>query len=328
MFFISQRRRVGFTLVELLVVIAIIGILVALLLPAIQAAREAARRTECSNRLKQLGVAIHNYHDSHQVFPPGGIVTAEMCPGSGAPPTKPAFSSGKCDKSRAPWTVLILPFLEQTSLYEKFNFNTSFAHTWDEGCNTNRSLQFSNNPNYQCPSDPNSKPSIGNNNYNGCQGGGPASQAACTSESSSGRKFYTNGALFVNSEIGFADILDGSSNTYLIGETKYNFLKGSRSDLPNRYIGWGSAVRVQVTSKDYSSPTNLTAAVNSVNGFAKHGKQYFTMDESSTYFGSFHPAGAQFVFADASVNFINESIHLSTHRFLGNREDGESLQNF
>ena len=107
----NARRRRGFTLVELLVVIAIIGILVALLLPAVQSAREAARRTQCSNNLKQIGVALHNYHDTHMSFPPGGL--HHSGPGQGGDST-----SWRCS-----WLLLLLPMLEQQALYNEYDFN-------------------------------------------------------------------------------------------------------------------------------------------------------------------------------------------------------------
>ena len=105
------RGQRGFTLVELLVVIAIIGILVALLLPAIQAAREAARRAQCGNNLKQLGVAVHNYHDAYQVFPPAGIGYGWCSEGRPGFPTMLNVSG---------WTM-VLPFLEQQSLYDRYD---------------------------------------------------------------------------------------------------------------------------------------------------------------------------------------------------------------
>src|SRR6188474_2683919 len=104
--YVSLRR--AFTLVELLVVIAIIGVLVALLLPAVQAAREAARRMSCSNNLKQLSLALHNYEDTHKTLPPAGI-----------------------DSNQMSWTVLLLPYMEQKPLYDQFNFNKGAWNAFD-----------------------------------------------------------------------------------------------------------------------------------------------------------------------------------------------------
>jgi len=133
------RRRKGFTLVELLVVIAIIGILVALLLPAIQAAREAARRTECTNKLKQLGLALHNYHDTHNTLPYSS--TAANCWWG-----PPSAWYGRAHT----WNEYILPFVEQQSLYEQIDFNLNMNQT------TNWNLFHQQRfPWQECPSDPN-----------------------------------------------------------------------------------------------------------------------------------------------------------------------------
>jgi prepilin-type N-terminal cleavage/methylation domain-containing protein len=163
-------RRSGFTLVELLVVIAIIGILVALLLPAIQAAREAARRTQCSNNAKQIGLALHNYHDTHQAFPAGAWnfsaagVTNDSC-------TAPA--SGR----RAPWTVLILPYMEYQALYETADLEAQFvcSNTEPPTSGPNREVWNTNVPTYQCPSFPTRAKNAPDNhgNYYGVMGGGP-----------------------------------------------------------------------------------------------------------------------------------------------------------
>ena len=130
----SQRKR-GFTLVELLVVIAIIGVLVALLLPAVQAAREAARRMSCGNNLKQLGLALHNYHDTFNTFPPGGITPGNCC---GTP-------------SAATWTIFILPFIEETALQNQYNFNV-----WNRDP-VNAQVRESFIKAYLCPSDLNKR---------------------------------------------------------------------------------------------------------------------------------------------------------------------------
>lgn len=162
-------RLRGFTLVELLVVIAIIGVLVALLLPAVQAAREAARRTKCVNQMKQLALACHNYHDTLGTLPSGGINVSTI------PTTTSNWcSTGKVEDSRAPWSVLILPFMEDNALYEKFDFGRQFTSTSNLiGYAQNDALFKLNNPKFQCPSDPNSNRAANNTNYFGVQGGGP-----------------------------------------------------------------------------------------------------------------------------------------------------------
>jgi prepilin-type N-terminal cleavage/methylation domain-containing protein len=138
----KKKLRFGFTLVELLVVIAIIGVLIALLLPAVQAAREAARRMQCSNKMKQLGVASHNYHDVHQVFPPGAVRI-----NNGAVVSLWSF--------RTMWGLSILPFMEQTAIFEKYNPRASLdnndATNYPPGLNREITTQRMNI--FECPSD-------------------------------------------------------------------------------------------------------------------------------------------------------------------------------
>lgn len=131
-----RAKRTGFTLIELLVVIAVIGILVALLLPAVQQAREAARRTQCRNHLKQLGLALHNYHDAHQIFPPGWMWSLTPGAGDGA--------------NGATWAIFLLPYLELTPLYNELNFRTSL-HSNQPNYYV---LENATLPVFKCPSSP------------------------------------------------------------------------------------------------------------------------------------------------------------------------------
>jgi len=197
----SLRRRLGFTLIELLVVIAIIAVLIALLLPAVQQAREAARRTQCKNNMKQIGLALHNYHDSFLVFPPSltydGLAdgntfggTTNTCAPCGQPATY-----NLCTYQRAPWTVLVLPYMEQTALYNQFNQTAQFGGRMDYAqtvCDqslsnlNNYSMQFGNQyitgattlysgnspVAFRCPSNPHVNSDKYINSYNCCTGGG------------------------------------------------------------------------------------------------------------------------------------------------------------
>ena len=205
----------AFTLVELLVVIAIIGILIALLLPAVQAAREAARRSQCTNNVKQLSLAVHNYHDTFKRIPSGSLSadpvnysTADWCSLSTPP------------RRGAPWTVLILPFIEQENLSNRFAMGEQFTATSNiVGSSTNDSLFDLNNAAFQCPSDPNSASDVNNCNYFGVQGGGPGSALSCGSNTDR-RVFFVTGMMIHNGNLRFASVTDGTSNVFLIGETQ------------------------------------------------------------------------------------------------------------
>jgi prepilin-type N-terminal cleavage/methylation domain-containing protein len=310
---VQYRRNSGgwhgaFTLVELLVVIAIIGILVALLLPAIQAAREAARRSQCSNNLKQLGLAVHNYHDTYRVFPSGSLSsttinysTANWC------------NTGQTAHSRAPWTVLILPFIEKTSQHELFDFSTAFTSTSNAPGSAVNHAQFSaNNGSYQCPSDLNSGRDNNNSCYFGVQGGGTTPN--CVTQAPS-RVFFVNGVLFHNSACGFRDILDGTTSVFMIGETKYCLTRGGRAD--GFHSGWASATKLDV----WGMPLVLAAAMLPINSYPEHGGRADTLNYQTRLFGSFHPGGCHFALCDASVRFVSENIDLSVYQQLAVRDD-------
>jgi len=134
-----RRRTLGFTLVELLVVIAIIGVLVAMLLPAVQSAREASRRSKCTNNSKQLGLALHNYHDVFRVFP---INYSQSAQG----PNGPSGNSGDNNSRQCSWMALILPYIEQSSLYNSINWNLGMKDTGGAPTSNARVAQHSGNP--------------------------------------------------------------------------------------------------------------------------------------------------------------------------------------
>ncbi len=322
----DRSPRTAFTLVELLVVIAIIGILVSLLLPAVQSAREAARRTQCSNRMKQLALALHNYAAAAGAFPPGHISRIEAkgqhwCNDDGIHP----YRHG------APWTVLILCYLEEQARYDEFDFDEPFGHTSKYFTSADANYEGWIKPlsKYQCPSDPNSKPEVNNINYFGVQGGfdtsdsdNPIYKYSCSHD---GRLFFDNGLLYHNSRIGFAHIRDGASNTFLLGETRY--VPTSAHRVGGEHGSWASGSRFDGSPNPYTQ----AAAALGINYYpGSGGDSYATSDidfwfKMSKVFGSFHPGGCHFAMGDGSVRFVSESIDLQVYQQTGHRADGFPL---
>ena len=273
----SHLSRRGFTLIELLVVIAIIGILVALLLPAIQSAREAARRAQCSNNLKQLAVALHNYHDTFSKFPPGWVDSGN-------------FGWG--------WNVFLFPFTEQKSLYDDLDVERKTLIQVNNNA-TSQPLLLTVIPNLRCPSD--IAYATGEQNV----GAGANQRPVATSNYVGSRGFFNmangdtsndpiidntlnNGVLYANSRVRMADIVDGTSNTLALGEKGANATNAATP--PLRAATWAGDGRTQ----------NGDAVTACVRGKINQGNQ--------NNFSSFHPGGANFALCDASVRFISENI--------------------
>ncbi len=293
-----MRVRSGFTLIELLVVIAIIAILVALLLPAVQQAREAARRSSCKNNLKQLGVALHNYHDTHNVFPPA--FARSIQPDGSAP-------SGGWG-----WGVMLLPFIEQPGLYDALRPNTEPFHeivAADTPGEAQRILLQTPINTYRCPSDTgapinNQRANYGTSNYIGIWG----AHVDAGLHTGAG-----NGCMFFNSRIGFRDILDGTSNVLVLGERAFvnnpprmPWRGGIYAGVNNPAgAGWGSTMRGV-----WDSPA-----------FRLNGTDPWA-------FSSLHKGGAQFVLGDGSVRFISENINGLTYQILAQRASGEVVGEF
>jgi prepilin-type N-terminal cleavage/methylation domain-containing protein len=305
-----SHHRSGFTLVELLVVIAIIGILVALLLPAIQAAREAARRTQCTNHLKQIGVAIHNFHDTYRMLPPTHT--------GGAPP----------NDRYGTWFVVILPFLEQQSLYDEFDL----TQTWDVGRNPGAAaLREASLATYLCPS-----------RRSGVQQSNNAPQVGATSDYAAGSVASNNyqwqhqgmGVLF-GSMIGaersgaswkprtkFASVIDGLSNTLFIGEKHIHQGDLNRGGSP----GGSSDGNIYISQQTEWYENHSVRQTDHPNGLGR-GPRDNRPNRHHT-FGSWHPDSCLFMFGDGSVRAINVSIDLTTLRHLGDRRDGHVIAGF
>ena len=308
----TERRMVrGFTLIELLVVIAIIAVLIALLLPAVQQAREAARRSQCKNNLKQIGLALHNYHDSYSAFPPGWVTSINPS----IPYNDNRFGSGKYA-----WSTFILPLMDQAPLYNTLNFSATSIPAGSSTNMLNTRLSA-----YRCPSDTGPDTidagdgmttlNWGLSNYLGNYGHmtpGVASQNF---------QQFTSGIFYGNSHIGLRDITDGSSNTLLVGECSIK-----QFGILNRKLG-GGAWPGLYQNKQYDMVARSTEAICGFNQSSGIG------NSSQDGFGSFHVGGAQFTMGDGSVRFISENIHSSTglngtYQKLASRNDGQVVGEF
>ena len=305
-----QRLRPAFTLVELLVVIAIIGVLVALLLPAVQAARESARRMQCGNNLKQIGVALHNYHDAMQRLPPG------------------AFWFGTDTASyRGSIMVHLLPFIEQKSVYDAFDFSTATDNqTYPGG---GRTLASTIVKTYVCPSDTNKD--LRNNlaiaNYSASVGStGRNDNAACpcprwntwASFQEMPVRAVTNTSHFsgpftrypVSSR--FADISDGLSNTIFFGEVR-------RDCSVHVNNGW-----VRSNNSQGLVCTVIPMNIDTCQDSSPDGCQRPCNWSLELGFQSRHPGGVMFLFGDGGVRFMNANIDHRNYQALGGKADGSA----
>lgn len=298
-----RSRRTGFTLVELLVVIAIIGVLVALLLPAVQAAREASRRAQCSNHLKQLGLATHNYHDLHRTLPPG------------------AFWFGTNYAAyRGSILVHLLPFVEQQVIYDAFDFNSA---TDDQTYPGGGLIAATIVPIYVCPSDTNRGLLNGRAIHNyaasaGATGNGDNPSCSCSNgwnayaispHGTPSGPFYRNPAFTYK----FADITDGLSGTIFFGEVR-------RDCSVHIQQGW-------VRSNDGNGLVNTVVPINfdSCSTTAPSMCNRTCNWNTELAFKSRHRGGAQFCAGDGAVRFLSQSIDHWTYQYLGARAEGQTV---
>ncbi len=309
----SNRRTRAFTLVELLVVIAIIGILVALLLPAVQAAREAARRMACGNNLHQIGIALHNYHDTYKAFPPAAIWKKEKNgPGS-------AFASGS--QRNFTWIALVLPFVEARTLHDQINFNLPLL---PQRGSDGDPIVSKTIPTFLCPSATDfggvNRHGLGHSNYAGAEGYDWWDR----------RNHPLSGVFNLNTAVKIRDITDGTSTTIAVMECStqaYQPKPGVAGHLHNgggipRTGGSNNAVfRCALlacnTNNDVHQNRRLPRPDGNVAGFWWRGSPFamqptylhcFGMNNNWPGASSRHPGGAQAAFADASVRFLSETI--------------------
>lgn len=321
------RKRRAFTLVELLVVIAIIGVLVALLLPAVQAAREAARRTSCGNKLRQLAIGLHNFHDTMLKFPPGA--EHDVLP-------RPNLTNTTTMIRGTSWIVHTLPFIEQKPLYDKYRFDLAY-----NSVENGRDVGATVVPTLYCPSGPDPKKYLDPNtnvttnpstHYYGIMGPcGPLSTPTDNYQLTFNNQVYTYrmGDANANQAWGFhgilshyrettgsissfrvvrmSDVIDGTTNTLMLGEIARQLPTG----VGNQYRTWirgnngGSG-----TTKNIRYPIN-SEFYNGSNNF------------NDIAMGAEHPSGCQFALADASVRFISETIDMGVYQVSSSMNGGE-----
>lgn len=306
------RRKRGFTLIELLVVVAIIGVLIALLLPAVQQAREAARRTQCKNNLRQIGLALHNYADSEKTFPCGYI-------GTWAP-------NDTLRIDRGPgwgWAALLLHYVEQEDLYHAINFDLNIEN---DANSTSRVRLMSV---YLCPSDPISSQvvnvyaddqttvitKVGGANYVGMFGTGEVGENLDSG----------NGTFFRNSRIRTKDFSDGLSHTIVVGERSHNISR----------VTWTGAV-----TDGFLGPTPRSEGGTVQTPFDPEGSFIMILGPVGTEDGkrtpndpeahnedywSRHAGGCHMLMGDGSVQFIQDQIDPLVFQALATRAGGETV---
>ncbi|MES2790312.1 MAG: DUF1559 domain-containing protein [Planctomycetota bacterium] len=326
-------KKRGFTLIELLVVIAIIAVLIALLLPAVQQAREAARRTQCKSQLKQIGLAIHNYHDTHSKYPPGAIY--------GTLPTGCPLCAG------TNWRTFILPYIDQATVYNKLNFTggsfSAFAsYPFNNG---NQILAKLIIPVFKCPTspwDPLSNPTNASNDqggqmhdYVGISGAypdpAPTPRASVCSPQLSHGFFCNNGTLSPGEAFNIRDMTDGASNTMVVAEQSGAMLVGGvKTDVRSNYTsGWpGSSLPNSVptlvsgSNMFYNGLTTVKYAINTqavVSPFSD------TSYRANTVINSYHVGGIHALLGDGSVRFLSENMNFTNLLSLASKNDGTVL---
>lgn len=285
----ARTPRRGFTLIELLVVIAIIAVLIALLLPAVQQAREAARKTQCQNNMKQIGIALQNYHDQSRQFPMG---SSRDMPGSWG------------------FGIYLLPFLDQANAFNTADFNAP------DCCVLLRAMQTAVPPKidpesrpykvFICPSDPNGGKLLPHASPNAYPCGDlyPANYLGISGDTEYGSAGTTsaNGSFYTRSSVKISDILDGSSQTMVIGER----------GLPNDLV-WGWVICGGMEFDQY---------VSTARGLSPGKNAPYTAGIVERYW-SWHPGGSHFLFGDGHIRLLSYSMNFNTYRALSTRNGGE-----
>jgi len=346
--FCSRGRR-AFTLVELLVVIAIIGILIALLLPAVQAAREAARRSQCSNNLKQYGLALHNYHDTYKQFPIAGVSYGIDPQANNCGPNRYCLEWDAPDRSpTVGWQARILPYAEQAALWSQTQQTGDRSHVayWSVTVD-GQPARLKQVPYARCPSDAGKgDANWAQASYSGSLGSTrtPSADSNCQPyltpgvnyESPGGDADHGNdtdlipgwsgkrrisgmfGRLGIN--VSIADVTDGTSNVIFVGEIL--------PDCNDHGAGWWHYNGMGNAHASTSVPINeMTTCLKATRVTFPNCRAQSNWN-LSWGFRSQHPGGAQFLLVDGSVRFLSETINYTTYQRLGGRGDGQAVGQF
>ena len=313
----------GFTLIELLVVIAIIAILIALLLPAVQQAREAARRSQCKNNMKQIGLALHNYHDVYNTFPPGYVGQTD--------------GSMKAGYGLWSWSALILPYIDQAPLFNQLQPGKSGGASLAYDTGSNASAMRTPLSAWKCPSDvapdtndgggrllttpnastPSTAVAVTSTNYVGVNNAWGLLNSRSSSPNAQDATTGAMGTFYQNSKIGIRDLLDGTSNTVVVGERKWQSVdttpyqfKAAVMFVVDTTGTLGTATQHTVGALGAAGDDGLVWALGcTMTKLNDKSATAIANNEARQGFSSQHAGGAHFLMGDGAVRFISENIN-------------------